>query len=153
MRLFALSLLYLQQFARAHFLFVCHTHICSSERLYYIIVFSNSHCTRVVLLELYHLNTITWTSAAVTLTTRTFSSFPQPCIRILQKFQAWCESTACFRCITHHCGFVVALMRFLQAAWKDENRYISRIFDWLFDIWYCFENCSICSRLYCELSA
>ena len=25
--------------------------------------------------------------------------------------------------------------RNFQAAWKEESRYISRIFDWLFDIW------------------
>jgi hypothetical protein len=41
-------------------------------------------------------------------------------------------------CSLTPCFFSPALKRCnLQAAWKEESRYISRIFDWLFDIW-CF---------------
>ena len=39
--------------------------------------------------------------------------------------------------------FLRWFMPVLQAAWKEESRYMSRIYDWLFDIW-----CDVCAAIY-----
>jgi hypothetical protein len=59
----------------------------------------------------------------------TFAKVPG-LVRVNRLLQVLLARSRVFECIFTLRYFM------LQTAWKDESRYISRIFDWLFDIWY-----------------
>ena len=59
----------------------------------------------------------------------TFAKVPG-LVRVNRLLQVRLERSCAFECV------LTPNHSMLQAAWKDESRYISRIFDWLFDIWY-----------------